>query len=56
MLSQILGKVSVKWPRKTVKKKNIEKKYQKNEIVNNLWRIQRPKRSILSIFEASFQQ
>ena len=47
-------KVSDSWekntdtlPLKTLQK-NITKKYQKHEIVHNLWRIQRPQQSILS--------
>ena len=44
--SQYLGKESVKWPCKTVKKIYI-KKYPKHEMVNNLWPIPRPKQFIL---------
>ena len=44
--SQILEKVSVNVPWKSFKKNC--KKVQKHEIVKNLWRIPRPKQSILS--------
>ena len=39
--SQILRKMALTWPHKIIKK-NISKKYQKLESVNNLWRLLRP--------------
>ena len=44
--SQILEKMALTWPCKIIKK-NISKKYQKHEIVHNLWRLPRPQQFIL---------
>ena len=35
--------------------KNISKKYQKHEIVHNIWRLLRPQRFILPYFEDTFR-